>query len=250
MKVRPLHDRVIVERLDEGEQKIGGHHHPGHRQGKAAAGQGHRRRQGPDREGRQGHAARRQGRRHGAVRQVRRPGNQARRQGVPHHARGRNPRRDREVAPRPQRSRRCAQTEIQHGKADCVRRGVAPGDPARRQRAGRRGQGHARPQGPQRRHRQEVRLPHHHQGRRDGRQGDRPEGPAREHGRADGPRSRQQDVGHGRRRHDDRDGARAGDLPRRREERRRRRQPDGAEARHREGRRGHRRASSRSCRSR
>ncbi len=24
MKIRPLHDRIIVERLDEGEQKIGG----------------------------------------------------------------------------------------------------------------------------------------------------------------------------------------------------------------------------------
>ena len=24
MKVRPLHDRIIVERLDEGEQKVGG----------------------------------------------------------------------------------------------------------------------------------------------------------------------------------------------------------------------------------
>ena len=47
----------------------------------------------------------------------------------------------------------------------------------------------------------------------------------------------------GRRRHDHRHGARAGDLPRGREERRRRREPDGHQARHREGRRGdHRRA--------
>ncbi len=35
--------------------------------------------------------------------------------------------------------------------------------------------------------------PHHHQGRRDRRQGNRTEGSAREHGRADGARSRQQD---------------------------------------------------------
>ena len=42
----------------------------------------------------------------------------------------------------------------------------------------------------------------------------------------------------------------AGDLPRGREERGRRREPDGPQARHREGRRGDRRASSRSCRSR
>ena len=38
--------------------------------------------------------------------------------------------------------------------------------------------------------------PAHHQGRRDGRQGDRAQEPAREHGRADGARGREQDVGH------------------------------------------------------
>ena len=53
-------------------------------------------------------------------------------------------------------------------------------------------------------------------------------------------RSREQDVGHGRRRHDDGDGAGAGDLSRGREERHGRRQPDGHQARHREGRRGDR----------
>ena len=132
---------------------------------------------------------------------------------------------------------------VPHGKADYLRRAVAAGDPARRQPAGRRGQGDARPQGPQRRPRQEVRFAHHHQGRRDGGQGDRPEGSAREHGRADGARGREQDVGHRRRRHHDRDRAGAGDLPRRREERRGRREPDGAQARHREGRRGDRRVA-------
>ncbi len=54
--------------------------------------------------------------------------------------------------------------------------------------------------------------------------------------------SKTSDVG--RRRHDDGDRARAGDLPRGRQERDRRRQPDGAQARHREGRRA---PSSRSC---
>ena len=128
------------------------------------------------------------------------------------------------------------------GKTDCVRRAVAPGDPARRQPAGRRGKGHARPEGPQRRPRQEIRIADHHQGRRDGGEGNRPQGPAREHGRADGPRSREQDLGHGGRRHHHRHRARPGDLPRRREERRRRREPDGHQARHREGGRGaHRR---------
>ena len=52
MKVRPLHDRIIVERIEETEQQIGSIIIPGLRQGKAAAGQGHRRRQGQDREGR------------------------------------------------------------------------------------------------------------------------------------------------------------------------------------------------------
>ena len=86
--------------------------------------------------------------------------------------------------------------ESLHGKADCLRRELAASDSPRRERPGRRGQGHARPQGTQRRPRQEVRLPDDHQGRRHRRQGDRAEGSAREHGRADGARSRQQDVGH------------------------------------------------------
>jgi hypothetical protein len=43
----------------------------------------------------------------------------------------------------------------------------------RRQQARQRGQGHPRPQGPQRRPREEVRLADHHQGRRHRRQGDR-----------------------------------------------------------------------------
>ena len=46
MKVRPLHDRIIVERIEEDEQKVGGIIIPDFGEGKAAAGQGHRRRQG------------------------------------------------------------------------------------------------------------------------------------------------------------------------------------------------------------
>ena len=95
-----------------------------------------------------------------------------------------------------------------HGEADHVRRRVPAGDPARREPPGRRGEGHPRPQGPQRRPRQEVRLPRDHQGRRDRRQGDRARGPAREHGRADGARGRLQDLRRGRRRHHHRDRAR------------------------------------------
>ena len=52
---------------------------------------------------------------------------------------------------------------------------------------------HPRPQGPQRRHRQELRRSPHHQGRCDGRQGDRARGQVREHGRPDGARSRLED---------------------------------------------------------
>ena len=117
------------------------------------------------------------------------------------------------------------------------------GDSARRQPAGRCRESHARPQGPQRGSGEEVRRPEHHQGRRDGGQGNRAEGSAREHGRADGARSGLQDLRCGRRRHHHRDHSGAGDLPRRREGRCGRRQPDGAEARHREGRGSGRRGS-------
>jgi co-chaperonin GroES (HSP10) len=37
MKFRPLHDRVVVRRI-EAEEKSAGGHHPGHRQGKTLAG--------------------------------------------------------------------------------------------------------------------------------------------------------------------------------------------------------------------
>ena len=51
-------------------------------------------------------------------------------------------------------------------------------------------QGHARPQGPQRGAREELRRTAHHQGRRHRRQGDRARGQVREHGRPDGARGR------------------------------------------------------------
>ena len=94
----------------------------------------------------------------------------------------------------------------------CQRRKVlhrrARPDAARRRHPRQRGEGHARSQGPQRRHRQVVRRPAHHQGRRDRRQGDRARRQVREHGRADGARSRLEDERRRRRRHHDRDGAR------------------------------------------
>src|SRR5205085_12311066 len=51
----------------------------------------------------------------------------------------------------------------------------------------------SRTQGPQRRPRQEVRIADDHQGRRHRGEGNRPQGSAREHGRADGPRGGEQD---------------------------------------------------------
>ena len=44
MKFRPLHDRVVVRRLEERGEDQGRHHHPRHRQGKAAGRRSHRRR--------------------------------------------------------------------------------------------------------------------------------------------------------------------------------------------------------------
>ena len=75
MKVRPLHDRIIVQRIDEGEQKIGGIIIPDTakekpQQGKViAVGLGKREEDGA-------RAARREGRRHDPLRQVLRAGNQ------------------------------------------------------------------------------------------------------------------------------------------------------------------------------
>ena len=63
-------------------------------------------------------------------------------------------------------------------------------DPRGRQHPRQRREGHPRPQGPQRRHREELRLAGRHQGRRHRRQGDRARRQAREHGRADGARGR------------------------------------------------------------
>ena len=92
-------------------------------------------------------------------------------------------------------------------------------------------------QGAQRDSRQGIRIADDYQGRRDRREGDRSEGPPREHGCADGARGREQDIRSCRRRHDDRDRARAGHFSRRGQARRQRRQSDGHQARHRSRRR-------------
>ena len=71
IKIHPLEDRVVILPAEEAETMRGGAVHPGHRQGKADPGRGHRRRAGPVGEGRAGEDRRRGGR-HGALRQVQR----------------------------------------------------------------------------------------------------------------------------------------------------------------------------------
>ena len=73
------------------------------------------------------------------------------------------------------------------------------------------------------------------QRRCDGRQGNRAARQVREHGRADGARSRLQDQRRGRRRHHHGNGSGPGDRARRLQVGGRRHEPDGSEARHREG---------------
>ena len=165
---------------------------------------------------------------------------QDRRRGAPHHARGRHPRRDRRLArvasPTSQeRSTKngCQGNLFDQKARDAILKGVNTLADAVKVTLG--------PEGPQRRHREELRLPDHHQGRRDGREGDRAREQVREHGRADGEGGRLQDLRRRRRRHHHRDRARPGDLPRGLEARRGRPQPDGHQARHRQGRRDHRR---------
>ena len=56
MKFRPLHDRVVVRRIDARREDQGWHHHPGYRQGEAARGRNRRRRPGRPRRERQARA--------------------------------------------------------------------------------------------------------------------------------------------------------------------------------------------------
>ena len=79
MKVRPLHDRILVKRLDSEDQDQGRHHHPRHREGEAPGGARRRGGPGQGQRGRQGDAPRREEGRQGAVRQVLRERDHARR---------------------------------------------------------------------------------------------------------------------------------------------------------------------------
>ena len=98
--------------------------------------------------------------------------------------------------------------------ATAVRRRGAPLTRGRGGQAGQRGPGHPRPQGPQRRSSTRSGRPHHHQRRRDHRQGDRARGPLREPRRSTGQGGRDQDQRRGRRRHHHRHRPRPGPGPR------------------------------------
>ena len=131
-----------------------------------------------------------------------------------------------------------------HGQDPPLQPRRAPAAAGGRRRARRRGQGDARPEGPQRRPRAPHRRADDHQRRRQHRARDRALGPVQEHGRAARPRGRDQDERPHRRRHDHRHAARPGDRARGHAHDRRGRQPDAAAPRDR-GR--HRSASSSTC---
>ena len=245
MKFRPLHDRVVVRRVESEERTKGGIIIPDTAKEKPQEGEIIAVGPGARDESRQARAARRQGRRPHPVRQMVRHRGQDRRRGAPDHEGVRRHGRHRAVQRRqgrpPERSppkflNKRNENGSQRRK---ILRRRAREDAARRRHPGQRRARYARPEGPQRRPREVVRRPAHHQGRRDGRQGDRARGQVREHGRADGARGGVEDQRHRRRRHHHRDRARPVDRQGRRQVGRRRHEPDGPEARHRpRGRRG------------
>ena len=250
MNFRPLHDRVLVRRVTAEEKTAGGIIIPDTAKEKPQEGEVVSVGPGTLNDKGELRAARREGRRPHPVRQVVGHRGQARRRGAPDHEgvrhhgrpRRRRPRRRRPPEASPPRSKN--KEERRHGsERRQVRRERPRADAARRGHPGRRGEGHARPEGPQRGARQELRRAADHQGRRDRRQGDRARRQVREHGRADGARGGLEDQRRRRRRHHHRDRAGPGDRPRGRQGGGRRHEPDGPQARHRQGRgRGRRRA--------
>ena len=181
MKIRPLQDRVIVKRLEEEEEKTkGGIIIPDTAKEKPQEGKVVAVGKGKVERRRQGHPARREGRRPHPVRQVLGHRDQARRRRAPHHARGRHPRRRRGLKKREEeRHHGSKDREVQRGRArPQFSRGVNVLADAVTVTLG--------PRGPQRRAREVVRRAQRHQGRRDGGQGNRARGQVREHGRADG----------------------------------------------------------------
>ena len=88
MTVRPLHDRLIVQRIDEGEQKVGGIIIPDTAKEKPQQGTVIAAGNGKVNDDGKRDPPRRQSGRPDPVRQVCGPGDQAGWRGVPHHERG------------------------------------------------------------------------------------------------------------------------------------------------------------------
>ena len=82
VKVRPLHDRIIVKRIEEGEEKVGGIIIPDTAKEKPQEGKVIAVGSGKVNDDGKRIAARREGRRQHPVRQVLGPGDQARRRGT------------------------------------------------------------------------------------------------------------------------------------------------------------------------
>ena len=186
----------------------------------------HRGRQRQDPRERHEAGARRQGRRQDPLRQVLRDRHQDRRRGVPHPARGRSPRRD-----RLREAERNMAKQITYGNdsRQAILRGVNRLADAVKVTLGPKGRnvvldkkfGSPLITKDGVTVAKEIEL----------------KDPLENMGAQMVQRGRVEDLRRRRRRHDDRDGARAGDLPRGHQERHRGRQPDGHQARDREGRR-------------
>ena len=247
MKLKPLGDRLIVRAVEEEETTASGLVLPDTAKEKPQKGEVLAVGDGAwDEDGEQAHPARRLRRRHRPLQQVRRHRGQGRRRGPAGPARVRRPGQGRVATAAPTRTHKAsggirdmAHKELKYG-ADA--RGCTAG---RRRRRRRRRQGHARPEGPLRRPRQEVRRADDHQRRRHDRPRDRDRGRLRQPGRPARPRGRHGDQRRRRRRHHDGDPARADDRPLGPEERRRRRQPARPPQGHRDGRQPGRREPAR-----
>ena len=234
MKVRPLHDRIIVKRIEEGEQRVGGIIIPDTAKEKPQQGKVIAVGKGKHREGRQGHAARREGRRHASC-SASTPDQEIKIDGDEYLIM-----REDEVLGVHREQVGAETTEswqnrlfTARSRAQAILRGVNALADAVKVTLGPKGRNVVidkkfgsptiTKDGVTVAKEIELKDPFENMGAQMVRE------------------VATKTSRHGRRRHDDRDRARAGDLPRGPQDRRRRRQPDGAQARHREGRRGHRR---------
>ena len=151
MKIRPLHDRILVKRIEEENKTEGGLFIPDTAKEKPHRGAGRRRRQRQGPRGRHASQARRQGGRQDPVRQVLRHRDQDRRRRAPHPARGRRPRGDRITDSQPTER---TETRIMAAKEIIFAQSARQQHRERAQHPRQRGEGDARAARPQRRHRE------------------------------------------------------------------------------------------------